>query len=204
MSQQESALVAESASNLDAAAALKKMLDIMSLVAPENRQRLLQSLATFYDLTQPRSSGFSGQSQKRQGIPFSEEKIVSPKEFLFEKKPQTDVERVTALAYYLTHYRDTPFFKTLNVSKLNTEAAQAKFSNPTIAVDNAAKYGYLVPASKGNKQLSAIGEILVQALPDRDAAKAALQHARPRRKAKKGGQAKGVASSDASEPEEEA
>jgi hypothetical protein len=204
MSQQEPVLVAESTSTLDAAAALKRMLDIMSLVAPENRQRLLQSLATFYDLTEPVSSPSPGAVQRRHGIPFSQEKIVSPKEFLFEKKPQTDVERVTALAYYLTHYRDTPFFKTLDISKLNTEAAQAKFSNPTYAVDNATKYGYLVPASRGNKQLSAGGEIFVQALPDREAAKAAIQNARPKRKTKKAGQVKEKVSSDASEPEEEA
>src|SRR5258705_835088 len=37
---------------------------------------------------------------------------LSAKEFLAEKRPKTDVERVACLAYYLTHFRETPEFKT--------------------------------------------------------------------------------------------
>ena len=113
---------------------------------------------------------------------FSEDRSIPPKQFMAEKQPKADVERVACLAYYLTHFRDTPYFKTLDISKINTEAAQIKFSNPTVAVENAAKMGYLVPASKGNKQISHIGEQFVQALPDREKAKAIMMQARPRRK----------------------
>ncbi len=102
-----------------------------------------------------------------------------------EKQPQTDVERVACLAYYLTHYRDTPHFKTLDLGKLNTEAAQPKFSNSTYASNNALKMGYLAPATKGQRQLSAAGEQFVTALPDRDAARSAMAKARPRRHARK-------------------
>jgi hypothetical protein len=203
MNQEQTALdttTATASSNVDATVALKQMLDIMSNVAPENRQRLIQSLATFFDLA-PADTASAG--RKREGIPFSEEKVLSPKEFVFQKKPQSDVERVTVLAYYLTHYRDTPYFKTLDISKLNTEAAQAKFSNAAYAVDNATKYGYLVPASKGNKQVSAAGEIFVQALPDRDAAKQAMQSARPKRKSKKGNQSKEKSLNNGTEGEQE-
>jgi hypothetical protein len=104
---------------------------------------------------------------------------------MFEKQPRTDVDKVACLAYYLSHYRDTPHFRTLDISKLNTEAAQVKFSNPAVAVDNAVKRNFLVPAPKGNKQLSTLGEQFVQALPDRDKAKAIIVTARPRRKARK-------------------
>jgi hypothetical protein len=92
------------------------------------------------------------------------------------------VEKVACLAYYLTHYRDTPHFKTLDISKLNTEAALIKLSNPAVSVDNATKMRYLVPATKGNKQLSAIGEQFVLALPDRERAKDVMSQARPRRR----------------------
>jgi len=115
---------------------------------------------------------------------FSKDRDISPKEFLLKKQPRTDVERVTCLAYYLTQYREQRYFKTLDISKLNTEAAQIKFSNPAKAVDNATSYGYLAPATKGNKQISAGGELFVDALPDRDAARAAMLNARPRRRAK--------------------
>lgn len=189
--------------NIDATIALKQMLDIMTQVAPENRQRLIQSLATFFDLSEVTTPGTFNAPHKRPGIPFGEEKIVSPKEFLFQKRPQSDVERVTVLAYYLTHYRDTPYFKTLDISKLNTEAAQAKFSNAAYAVENATKYGYLVPASKGDKQLSAVGELFVQALPDRDAAKQAVQTARPKRKLRKGGQSKEKSENNVAETDQE-
>src|SRR5262249_52301053 len=153
------------------------------------------------DLSQLTPYTSSGTAKKQEGIPFSEEKTVSAKEFVFQKKPQSDVERVTVLAYYLTHYRDTPYFKTLDISKLNTEAAQPKFSNAAYAVENATKLGYLVPASKGTKQLSAAGEVFVDALPDREAAKQARQAARPKRKFKRGSQSKEKSLNNGNEPD---
>ena len=153
--------------------------------------KLFTTIATLFDLAPSQayaSTATPSSSLARQPgeSRFSEDRTISPKEFLREKQPRTDVERVACFAYYLTHYLNTPHFKTLDISKLNTDAAQAKFSNPSKAVDNAAIAGYLVPASKGNKQLSAAGEQFVQALPDRDAAKTAMALARPRRRAKRG------------------
>src|ERR1700734_1832558 len=176
--------------HVDVSVAMRRVMDIMDNVAPEDRQRLLQGLVSVYNLPPLVSSANTSPGHKREGIPFSDEKIVSPKEFLFQKRPQSDVERVATLAYYLTHYRDTPHFKTLDISKLNTEAAQAKFSNTAYAVDNATKQGYLVPAIKSNKQLSAPGELFVEALPDREAAKQAMQTARPKKRSKRFSQSK--------------
>jgi hypothetical protein len=112
---------------------------------------------------------------------FSDRQNISAKEFLLDKEPRSDVERVACLAYYLTHYRNVREFKNLDLSLLNTEAAQVKFSNLADAVANATKLGFLVPSSSGMKQLGAIGEQVVRALPDRDAAKAARAKARLRR-----------------------
>jgi hypothetical protein len=110
---------------------------------------------------------------------------MSPKEFMFLKQPRTDVERIAVLAYYLTHYRDMRHFRTLDLSKLNTEAAQPKFSNAASSANNAVKRHYLVPSTKGNRQLSAAGERFVEALPDRDAARQAMTAAQPRRRQKR-------------------
>jgi hypothetical protein len=107
--------------------------------------------------------------------------IPSPKQFLLNKQPRTDVERIACLAFYLTHYRDLPHFKTLDLAKLNTEAAQPKFSNTAYAATNAAKLGYLASATKTQRQISAAGEQFVSALPDREAAKLAMANARARR-----------------------
>lgn len=158
------------------------------------RERVLTTLLTFFGVTggsgsRPASGtsvqGVTSAAPPYQAGSFSEDRSLSPKAFLIDKKPSTDVERMTCLAYYLTHYRNTPEFKTIDLSKLNTEAAQVKLSNPAFAVENAVKSGFLVPTSRGNKMISANGELYVQALPDREAARAAVSHARRRRRSKR-------------------
>lgn len=127
---------------------------------------------------------------------FSGRKDLSPKQFMLEKQPRTDVERMACLAYYLTHFRDTPQFKTNELSKLNTEAAQRKFSNATFTAKNAAKARYFVPASKkGHRQLSADGEQIIAALPSREAVAVVRQRMRPRKSAKKTKRKRGEAKS---------
>lgn len=167
---------------------LPTAISIFSGLSRENRQKLIQSLATIFDLQggSPAAASVAVPSVEFRSGHFSEDRSIPPKEFMRQKQPRTDVERVACLAYYLTHYRDQPEFKTLDISKLNTEAAQMKFSNAAVAVDNASKYGYLAPALRGSKQISAAGELFVRALPDRDAAKSAMAQARPRRRYKKG------------------
>jgi hypothetical protein len=150
---------------------------------PSVRPRFFRTLATFFGLESevPVSRPTTTSRASNQSSSFSEDRSLGPKEFMRAKIPQTDIERVISLAYYLTHYRGTPHFKTLDLSKLNTEAAQIKFSNAAQAVDNATKAGLLVPATKGQKQISALGELYVQALPDRQAARDAVSQARPKR-----------------------
>jgi hypothetical protein len=171
---------------------LNAILEGLQKLSEESRQRVLQTVATYFKFEatiSPRVHQIPPTEAQdvtsTQHLPFSQDRSISPKQFLLSKEPKTDVERVACLAYYLTHYRETPHFKTLDISKLNTEAAQLKFSNATVSVDNAAKSGYLVPAVKGLKQISALGEQFVLALPDRDRAKSVMLRARPRRRQKK-------------------
>jgi hypothetical protein len=168
------------------------VMSIMSMLnglPPDQRERVLSTVETFFAGSTRMHSAVPRQAfdfhSESMIAPFSEDRSLSPKAFIMQKQPRTDVERVACLAYYLTHYRDMPHFKTIDLSKLNTEAAQPKFSNAAVAVDNATKTGYLVPATKGNKQLSAAGEHFVFALPDRDAARAAMATSRPRRRGRK-------------------
>lgn len=169
---------------------IARILSDLSSLSQEARERVLQTVSTYFGFSNRASSTLRNTSALSNPQPgassapsFSEDRSMSPKQFLMEKQPRTDVERVACLAYYLTHYLNTPHFKTLDISKLNTEAAQVKFSNATVAVENATKMNYLAQASKGNKQISAIGEQFVQAMPDRERAKAVMAGARrPRRK----------------------
>lgn len=182
---------ADSSSSSEAAEfeALGNVMRAVQPLSPDSRLRVIAAITALLGkpgagvIVHSRGSTAPSEQSSWSSEPrFSTDRTPSPKEFLFEKRPNTDVERITCLAYYLTHYRDTPTFKTLELSKLNTEAAQLKLSNATYASDNATRSGFLVQASKGAKQISAIGELYVQALPDRQAAREAISHAKPKRK----------------------
>jgi hypothetical protein len=183
----ESVVVAEP--DVEEIRVLTVILNNLRGIAPEARERILHTAATYFGLTPFKAAqtslGTTGSGGNGAGTSFSEDRSISPKEFLLQKQPRSDVEKVACLAFYLTHYRDAPHFKTLDISKLNTEAAQVKFSNAAVAVDNAAKKGLLVPADRGQKQLSAVGEQYVLALPDREAAQTALAGLRKRRRSRK-------------------
>jgi hypothetical protein len=156
------------------------------------RRRVFRTAHTFLfpdEGASPSSPNQLGSRQDRSGVAsrptsFEQRDQLAPKEFMLRKQPQTDVDRVACLAYYLTHYRDTRHFKTTDISLLNTEAAQVKFSNTAYSVINATNAGLLVPAGKGAKQLSAVGEKYVEMLPDRTAAREAMAALRSRRRRK--------------------
>lgn len=162
---------------------LQDIISSLSKLDKKTQTRIIQSISAFLGISPdeagsslPLSSRVAKSEELRPAIsPFSDREEMSPKEFILLKKPHTDVERIACLAYYLAYYRNTQHFKTIDISKLNTEAAQIKFSNTTYAVQNATNKGFLVPSTKGNKQIGAVGEQYVQALPDREAAKEVLK-----------------------------
>jgi hypothetical protein len=174
--------------------ATKDVIDRVAGFDNDTRRRIFRRALGFFELDVPQSLGYSHQvsstknEHERQHGNVSEisprfinKEELSPKDFMFRKQPRTDIERVACLAYFLANYRDTRHFKTIDISKLNTEAAQTKISNTAFAVTNATNAGLLVQAGKGRKQLSAIGERYVDALPDRESAKHLLANLRHRR-----------------------
>jgi hypothetical protein len=115
---------------------------------------------------------------------------LTPKQFLAQKKPGSNYERVACLAYYLSNYRDTPHFKTSDINKLNTESAH-HFTNAALFVTHAtSSYHYLAAAGGGKKQITPLGEAIVEALPDRAAVSAAIAENKPTRKRAKRKKAK--------------
>lgn len=168
---------------------LKQIIDCLSDLDAESQMRLLRAAAVYLgvdhsvlnDSQGTRSSGLTDLRSPN----FTHRSELPPKDFIHQKAPSTDVDRVACLAYYLTHYREMPHFKTVDISALNTEAAQLKFSNTAFAVVNASNAGLIVPAGKGQKQLSALGEQYVEALPDRAAAREVISRMRARRRKKR-------------------
>jgi hypothetical protein len=107
---------------------------------------------------------------------------MTPKQFMGQKRPGSNYEGVACLAYYLTHSRNTPHFKTADIGKLATEAARP-LSNTSLFVRHATStYRYLAPAGGGAKQITTLGEAVVEALPDREKVKAAVAEYGVRRK----------------------
>jgi hypothetical protein len=162
---------------------LQRIISELSPLPKDVQQKLIDTVSTFFGLltavaTGPRSANSSGDRATGRSFHFSEDDALSVKQFMHEKAPQTDVERVACLAYYLAHYRSTPHVKTKDITALNTESAHRPFSNTAVAVDNATKQGYLVPSIKGSKQISAHGERYVEQLPDREAAKELMDRGR--------------------------
>ena len=171
---------------------------------PYNRLRVYRTLGTLFGF-EDSYPNVTGNADNRTPANLSREpqftssEKPTPKEFLLQKKPNTNVERVACLAYYLAHYRDIRQFKPIDINKLNTEAAQTKLSNASYAVSDAVRAGYLAAATKGMRQLSAQGEQYIEALPDRNAAKATKPRGKPRRSRRKPGA--GQAGSDSGREE---
>lgn len=170
--------------------------DIIRLLEPlsiQAREHILRTVATWLrvELAQsgePRLSTPSQPAKTPDDEKFSNRPVLSVKDFVFEKNPATESERMACLAYYLTHYMETPHLKTVDLTRLNAEAAQRTFSNPAVASSNAIRDGFFVSAPKaGYKQLSAMGERFVHALPDREAAQQIRQRMGARRSRKRGG-----------------
>lgn len=170
--------------------ALQTIIEVLSDLPQEAQRRLLTAASVFLDIGDAnignRASEVAVQDRaslanSQQRYSFTGHSDLSPKDFVLEKRPQTDVDRIACLAFYMTHYRDTPHFNTTDLRELNSEAAQVNFSNPTQAANNALRAGLLTTAGKGKKQLTAAGEQYVAALPDTQAARAAAAAASPKR-----------------------
>lgn len=168
-----------------------RIIELLEPLTAEDREHVLRTVSTWLRVgISPVSS--SQPSPIRQPNPPEDEKfanraVLSVKDFIFEKDPATEPERLACLAYYLTHYMETPHFKTVDLTRLNTEAAQRTLSNPAVASSNAIRDGFFVSAPKaGYKQLSAMGERFVHALPNREAAQQIKQRTGSRRSRKSG------------------
>ena len=112
------------------------------------------------------------------------------KEFLTNKNPRKDIERIACLGYYHSRKTGNARFKTIDLSKLNAEAQYPKLSSASVAARNATNSGLLATTGGGFKCLTPAGEAYVEALPDMEAAKTAFNTKRVKRRHKSAQKAK--------------
>jgi hypothetical protein len=165
-------------------AAIQTCLNALDPLGEERRTFALQMILSRLGTAAP--DRLNGLSRRSAGAgaepPVANVSAMTPREFLRAKKPTTDVERLTVLAYYLTHNRGRPHFKTQDLTALNTEAGGDKFSNAAFTAGNAVKQNrYLTAAGEGNRQITPRGEDVVNALPDREAVAKVLEELPKRR-----------------------
>src|SRR5690606_19245898 len=105
--------------------------------------------------------------------------------FMRIKKPETDVERVACLIYYLAKTTGQLGFKSRDVNQANTDYGGTRI-NITRALDNATRQSkFLSSREAGEKQLTPMGEDVVEALPDREAVASVLANHKIRKKGTK-------------------
>jgi hypothetical protein len=116
-------------------------------------------------------SGNSGSAGERGGSR-TQGQPQNAKQFLKEKKPDSDIQRIAVLAYYLNNYGEKEAFDAKDLVKLNTDAGGVKIGNPSRAMDNATRgAGFLTNLPGRKKKISAHGEEVVDALPDQNEVK---------------------------------
>lgn len=165
--------------------ALSKVLGALSKLDDSGKQFVMRTAADRLGIAAPAKSGANGVGVGGVGGGVGHaggtgqtitDPNISAKHFMDQKRPEKDIEKVTCLAFYLAHNRATVHFKTADITALNTEAAQTALSNSTYALNNAESAGYLTSAGKrGHKQITAYGERIVTALPDREAVAAVIE-----------------------------
>ena len=170
---------------------VQKVISGLMKFDADSRERIYRTVGTFFGFDDQSPGAMPGADRRTSSAGdsrephFSTREEISPKDFLFQKLPNTDIDRVACLAYYLARYRDTPHFTTTDINKLNTEAAQIKLSNASKTISNAMRRGLLAMATKGAKQLTAQGEKYVEALPNYTDAKSIMSKVKTKRTRRK-------------------
>ncbi|HWX56418.1 MAG TPA: hypothetical protein VN176_17670 [Verrucomicrobiae bacterium] len=125
---------------------------------------------------------------------FVGDKMQHPKDvksFLAQKRPENFYERVACLVYHLEKSEGKPEVGTNDITKANSDARLSKLTNPAVFVKHATHtYGYLTSLGKRKFAISARGEAVVEALPDRVKVEEAQEKFKFGKKGKRKGKSK--------------
>jgi len=165
--------------------ALGQIDSLLSQLNDEEINRIFSFLVAKYKIGQyqtsfPQKKDIQKDQSAHEEIPSG----ISIKDFVNLKKPVGFYERIACLGYYLEKVMGMEGFKTFDITQANKDARLHPMSNPTFFVNDAsAKYGFLTPIGSGKKGISAKGEAVVEALPDREKVQQILDENPTKRKA---------------------
>ena len=107
--------------------------------------------------------------------------------FVSSKKPADQYQRVAVLAYYLQHCENIKEFKNKEIAEANLRAKQSKIGNMSDVVSKAeTRYKFLTKGISGKtRQISTLGENIVETLPDQDKVKTIIESSKKGKRRKK-------------------
>jgi hypothetical protein len=167
--------------------ALKSIDNMLETLSDEERQRVFDWIQLKYRIgASSAKSAISLTSSSFQPVP-SLSPTGSIKDFLVQKRPIDNYEKIACIVYYLEKVQGVEGVKTSQITQGNKDARQAPFSNAAVFVSHAAvRHGLLTQIGGGKKALSAKGEAVVEALPDREKVSIAMaEYAGNKKSAKK-------------------
>lgn len=164
----------------DPADALVAVLKALGPLNEPDRQWVLQSAAARWSLQLQGSAsggaaggGLAGAGNNGAGAADAQAAIAKKdaRAFMRAKRPATDMQRVACLGYFLVHTTNKPGFTSKEIGQANTESGGTSINLPR-ALDNATRTAkYLANRGVKEKQLTTLGEDIVDALPDQTAVK---------------------------------
>jgi hypothetical protein len=171
----------------DSTSALVTVVKALEPLSDADKQWVLNSAASRWALTVQHQagggSGGTGGAPVGSNSPDALAAITSKniRAFIRAKKPTTDVQRVACLGSYLAQTTGQHGFTSKDIATAHTESGGSKI-NLTRALDNATRRAKYISTRSGHeKQLTTLGEDVVNALPDQAAVKAVEEAAKVRR-----------------------
>jgi hypothetical protein len=156
---------------------LKVVDESLGHLSEEERQRIFSFISSKYSLTPTNNTNHGSFNGQNSNIGAGQPITLDVKQFLASKKPSGFYEQIACLGYFIEKVQGQESFNTKAITETNTAARATKIPNPSLYLgDVVSKYGYMTAIGGGKKAMTARGEALVEALPDRDAVKTALEN----------------------------
>jgi len=138
----------------------------LNKLAPDAQQRVMDWAFSKHSIRLRSNAGASAGAFQSPVLPVPQAKDI--KSFLVHKNPENFYERVACLVFWLEKFDSRTEVGTKDITQANSDARLSKLTNPAVFVKHAIHtYGYLTSLGKRKFALSARGEAVVEALPDR-------------------------------------